>query len=175
MRHSIACVFLLLLFAISGCGSTVMSVQRGPAMRAGARWVLLPMANFSETPQAGERAAAMLETLLRREGIGQLSVYPGGDEAVVAASDRQRYEQSLDWARKQGFQYAVSGSVEEWRYKSGLDGEPAVGVSFRITEVASSRVLWSASGTRTGTSGENTSGAALKLLEALVQELDVRP
>jgi hypothetical protein len=169
--------FSMLLFALGACSSTVMTMQRGPAMRGGARWVLLPLANYSETPQAGERAAAMIETLLRRDGVSQLALYPGGsgEDAQVTSNERQRADQALDWAKKQGFQYAVSGSVEEWRYKSGLDGEPAVGVTVRIADVASGRVLWSASGTRSGTAGENTSGTALKLLDALVQGLDIRP
>jgi hypothetical protein len=167
------------LFAASllACSSTVMTVQHGPAIRASARWVLLPVSNHSETPQAGERVEAVLETLLRRNGVRALEVYPSlkEDDSHLVMSDRQRYEESLAWAKKQGFNYGVSGSVEEWRYKSGLDGEPAVGISVRVIDLAQNRVLWSASGTRTGASGDNTSGTALKLLDSLVHELDVAP
>ena len=172
---SMACA--VTLSSVTGCGSTVSTIQRGPAIRGGARWVLLPMSNYSETPQAGERAGALLETLLRRAGVSQLAVYAGAgsDDAQVTSSDRQRSDQALDWAKKQGFQYAVSGSVQEWRYKSGLDGEPAVGITFRVIDIGSGRVLWSASGTRSGSAGDNTSGAALKLLDGLVQEVDIRP
>jgi hypothetical protein len=169
---------LLIALLASGpcsCSSTVITVQHGAAMRANARWVLLPVSNFSETPQAGERVEAMLETLLRKDGIAALEVYPAlkEDDSHLVMSERQRFDESLAWARKQGFQYAVSGSVEEWRYKSGVDGEPAVGISVRVTELGSSRVVWSASGTRSGSAGDNASGTALRLLESLVKELDV--
>ena len=33
---------------------------------------------------------------------------------------------AMDWARRQGLEYVICGSVEEWQYKNGLDGEPAV-------------------------------------------------
>ena len=160
-----------------GCGSTTSTVQRGPALHANARWALLPVANHSETPQAGERVEAVLETLLRRAGVQVLEMYPPPkqDENHVLVDDRQRYEEALVWARSQPFHYAVSGSVEEWRYKNGIDGEPAVGVTVKVSEVPTGRVLWSASGTRTGSGSDNASGTALLLLQTLTRELDVSP
>ena len=41
--------------------------------------------------------------------------------------ERRRAELALRWAKDKGFLYGVTGSVEEWRYRNGLDGEPAVG------------------------------------------------
>jgi len=163
--------------ALMGCGSTQTRVQHGPAARLKARWAMLPFENHSEAPQAGERVEAMLATILRTRGVSGLEMYPApkDDEAHLTASDRQRYEEALSWAQTQHVDYAVAGSVEEWRYKSGLDGEPAVGVSVRVFDVATKRVLWSASGTRSGTGGENASGAALSLMDSMVKELDVVP
>jgi hypothetical protein len=160
---------------VAACSSTMTSVQQGASLRARARWVMLPVANFSETPQAGERIESMLETLLRKDGIVSLDRYPAikDDDTHLMVGDRQRYEESLSWARQQRFDYAVSGSVEEWRYKSGIEGEPAVGVTVRITDLKTDRVLWSGSGTRTGTGGENTSGTALRILAALLSEMRI--
>lgn len=168
---------LFTLVAGIGCSSTTSTVQRGPALHANARWALLPVANHSETPQAGERVEAVLETLLRRAGVQLLEMYPPAkqDETHLLVDDRQRYEEALLWARGQQFHYAVSGSVEEWRYKNGVDGEPAVGLTVKISEVPTGRVLWSASGTRTGSGSDNASGTALVLLQTLTRELDVSP
>jgi hypothetical protein len=166
------------LFAVSGlggCGSTLTTVQPGEALRGSAHWVMLPVANYSETPQAGERIEEMLDTVLRRNGVQSLDRYPPikEDDAHLVVSDRQRFEESLAWARTQHFDYAVTGSVEEWRYKSGLDGDPAVGLSVRVLELQSQRVLWSGSGTKTGTSGDNASGTALALLGTLLQQMSL--
>jgi hypothetical protein len=166
---------MALLAASTACNSTLTRVQRSTALRSRARWVMLPVANFSETPQAGERIEAMLETILRREGVFSLDRYPAfkDDDMHIMVSDRQRYEDSLAWARQQHFDYAVSGSVEEWRYKSGVEGEPAVGLSVRIVDLGSDRVLWSGSGTRTGGAGDNASGTALRILDALFSQLSL--
>jgi polysaccharide biosynthesis protein PelC len=64
--------FLLLLLAIGAAGCTVMDRSRGNTvpLEAGARWVILPLANHTETPQAGLRAEVILESLLRQRGQG---------------------------------------------------------------------------------------------------------
>ncbi|HVH44259.1 MAG TPA: hypothetical protein VM925_18030 [Labilithrix sp.] len=158
---------------IGGCGGAMTSVHRSGEVKPSARWAILPVENHSEAPQAGERVEAILETLLRKGGVWQLDRYPSPKEGDVHlfASDRQRYEAALEWARGSKYDYAVTGSVEEWRYKSGLDGEPAIGVSMRVVELASGRVVWAATGTQTGTGTENASGTALRLLDRLVNEL----
>ena len=163
------------VFAAAACSSTMTSVQRSASLRSGARWVMLPVSNYSETPQAGERVESMLETLLRRAGVYQLDRYPPikDDDTHLVVSDRQRYEESLGWARQQNFEYAVSGSVEEWRYKSGIEGEPAVGLSVRIVDLKTNRVLWSGSGARTGGAGDNASGTALTVLSSLLGEMSL--
>jgi hypothetical protein len=66
----------------------------------------------------------------------------------------------------------VTGSVEEWRYKGGLEGDPAVGLTLVVFELATNRVVWSASGSRTGTGADSVSGTALTLLGSLIDELN---
>jgi hypothetical protein len=171
MFRALSLMFVMLV----GCSSTVARVQRAEAPRAKARWVILPFSNHSETPQAGERIEAMLGTVLRVRGVPSLDAYAAlrEEESRLSMGDRQRLDESIAWAKNQRFDYAVTGSVEEWRYKTGIDGEPAIGVSVRIVEVGTNRVVWSASGSKTGGGGDNTSGTALKLLDTLVSELDL--
>jgi hypothetical protein len=168
----VSSILLVAAFTL-GCAGPVTSVHRSGELKPGSRWALLPVQNHSETPQAGERVEAILETLLRKDGVAHLDHYPSQKEgdAHLFTNDHQRYEAALEWARGGKYDYAVGGSVEEWRYKSGLDGEPAIGLSMRVVELATNRVIWSATGTQTGSSAENTSGTALRLLEKLVHEL----
>jgi len=160
-----------------GCGSTVTRVQRTDRPRVKARWVMLPFVNHSETPQAGERVEAMLGTLMRGRGVPYLESYaaPKDDESRLMVGDRQRLEESMGWAKSQKYEYAVTGSVEEWRYKAGIDGEPAVGVTVRIVDLGTNRIVWSSSGSRTGSASDNASGTALKLLDTMVSELELGP
>ena len=58
--------------------------------------------------------------------------------------------------------------MEEWRYKVGVDGEPAVGMMLQITDLKSGQVVWSGSGGKTGYSRESLSGTAQKLLNQML-------
>ena len=59
----------------------------------------------------------------------------------------------------------------EWRYKSGLDGEPAVGVAMHVVDIRSGETLWSGSYSRSGWSRESLSGTGQKVISKLVDGL----
>lgn len=165
---------LLLAAALAALGacSTIDVAPRAELDRA-ARWAVLPLANHTETPQAGSRAAAIVEGVLRTRGIGDLVRAPGslGAETLFEPQDAQAIEKSLAWARGAGIRYAVTGSVSEWRYKVGVDGEPAVGLSLQVIDVASGRVVWTATGGRSGWSREALASVAQKLVRDLTAPL----
>jgi TolB-like protein len=156
---------------LTGC--TTVAVGDGPAIEKKASWAILPFVNYTETPQAGLRAEAIAENVLRAEGQINMSRYPStvATETLFESMDRKQNEEALKWARKADFKYALTGSVEEWRYKVGVDGEPAVGVSLQVLEVASGKVLWAASGGKTGWSRESLSGVAQKLIAELLDPI----
>ena len=156
----------------AGCG-TVTRIHSAGSLSAKLRWVVLPVSNLAETTQAGERVEAMLDTVLRQRGIPALDRYPAlsEDETHLLLSDRARYESALTWARSQRYDYAVTGTVEEWRYKAGNESEPAVGLTVTVIDIANNRTVWSGTGARVGSSYENTSGVALTLLADLVENI----
>lgn len=141
-----------------------------PAIDRQAQWVVLPFANHTETPLAGQRAEAIAETILHSNGINKIKRYPGNlqQEALFDASERKQQEEALAWARQQGARYALTGAVDEWRYKVGVDGEPAAGVALQIIDVASGDTLWSGSGGKSGWSREALSAVAQQLIRSLL-------
>ena len=42
----------------------------------------------------------------------------------------------LAWARSTHARYAVTGAVNEWTYKVGLDGEPVVGIAIQLIDLS---------------------------------------
>lgn len=148
------------------------TIDRGhaPALQRDASWVVLPFANHTETPLAGNRAEAIAEALLHAKGVGRVQRYPAGtqQEALFDAGDTKRQQEALSWAREKQAQYALTGSVDEWRYKVGVDGEPAAGVTLQIVEVSSGNVLWSGAGGKSGWSREALSAVAQKLIRDLL-------
>jgi len=65
----------------------------------------------------------------------------------------------------------LTGAVEEWRYKVGVDGEPVAGLTFELIDVASGQVVWSATGTRSGWSRSSLSNVATTLIGGLLAPL----
>jgi hypothetical protein len=165
--------YLTVLSLVLGCSTTI--IQSGQPVNPSEPWVLLPIQNYSQSPQASERVREMLATLMRVHGVASIEFYSSAqnDGALPEIDEYRRYQQALTWARDQHFIYALTGSVEEWGYKRGIEGEPAVALSLRVVEVASGKVLWSATGARSGWGRETVSGTALKLLNELLSTLEI--
>ncbi|VAX12220.1 Pellicle/biofilm biosynthesis outer membrane lipoprotein PelC [hydrothermal vent metagenome] len=175
-----------LIFLLNAC--SVEQIYHGKALDNQASWVLLPVVNRSQTPQAGERVEAILVSLLRSRGVTHISHYPGTPQSqvLIMLDEQARYNAALKWALTQGFRYAITGTVEEWRYKAGLDGEPAVGITLRVIDLQNNKkfasrtsttseakyktqpVLWSATGARTGWGREGIATATHTLLNDLL-------
>lgn len=156
---------------------TTVHVQRPPlGLDHQASWALLPVVNHTQTPQAGLRAESILETLVRARGVANLQKYPTelNSESLFEPAERAAVDRGLQWARNLEADYALTGTVDEWRYKVGVDGEPAVGISLQLIEMRTGRVLWTAVGSKTGWSREALSAVAQKLLARLTQPLAMR-
>ena len=161
----------LLLLSLWLVACTTVDIGTPPAIERGAKWALLPMMNHTETPQAGLRAEVIVDGVLRANGVGDLRRYPANlnNETLFEPLDRKQFDAALAWARGAGVRYAVAGAVDEWRYKVGIDGEPAIGVTLQVIDVASGDVLWSGAGGKTGWSREALSAVAQKLIRQLLQ------
>lgn len=166
LRILFASSAMLLLFACS-------TMERGapPALERQASWVVLPFANHTETPLAGNRAEAIALALLHAKGVGKVQRYESTSqqEALFDAGDSKRQQDAMEWARDRKARYALTGAVEEWRYKVGVDGEPAAGVTLQIIDVASGDILWSGTGGKSGWSREALSAVAQKLIRDLLR------
>lgn len=158
---------------LAGCAGIQHS--HSPAMACTEKWVVLPIRNYSETPQAGQSAARMVENALRSRGLGDLQHYPSvlDDSLGEFGVSQGQYERALDWARGQRARYGVTGSVTEWRYKSGMDGEPAVGMTLEVVDVETGKGIWSAGGARTGWSSSPLSGVGLELVRRLLAKATI--
>lgn len=163
------CWIALLACALLAGACTVIDATPQARPDATARWALLPFANHTETPLAASRAESIAESVLRSRGVAQLTRHPASaPETLFEPAGAPQVAAALDWARQQGARYAVTGAVDEWRYKVGVDGEPAVGVQLQVVELDSGAVVWSGVGAKSGWSRESLAGVAQKLMRELV-------
>ncbi len=164
----------LLALALALVACATQRVGPSAPLSRHAAWALLPIVNQSQAPQAGERAEDLVETELRLHRLDPAR-YPAREtrDPLLLIDEQHRFDAALAWAREQGLRYGITGSVQEWRYKSGLDGEPAVGLTLRVIDIPSGRTLWAASGSRTGWGYASLSGTAAKVVRELLGGLNL--
>lgn len=165
---------MILLLTVSAC--TVIDEHGLNTFEASKTWILLPFQNHSGTPRAGDKAEEILATLLRSKGIDNVQIYQKKlekEDVWPILDDQHRQDEALNAAKKANFYYGITGSIEEWNYKTGVGGEPAVGLSLRIIEISTGRIVWSATGAKSGWGADTVSGTAQNLLNDLLSNLKV--
>jgi len=171
----VAGALLIAAGVLGGCTWSV--VDRGPLPELSKSrddtWAVLPLKNNTETPQAGQRAASIAHSVMASYGYTSVVRYPssGDDETLFDPAKPDQQQTALDWARQQHAHYAITGDVNEWRYKVGVDGEPAVGLTIVVVEVDSGKIVWSTSGSRSGWSRSAVSAVAQRLERQLLSPL----
>lgn len=169
-------VFPLLLALLLGACSSIRHHESSEPIARNAGWAMSPLSNHSETPLAGQRAAGTLLTLLQQRGLSPLHEIPRSAPVNPLALDNDAdLQTALSKAQKQGARYVITGAIDEWHYKAGLDGEPAVAVSLQVRKANTGVVLWSASGARSGWGFSTLNGVGAELLSDLVDDLPVTP
>ena len=167
---------LMLLAALAAAGCSTTNTGSTASIERNAKWVMLPVLNHTEVPQAGLRTEAITEGLLRAHGVGDLTRYPAtmNQDTLLQPSERKVFDEADKWARSQGARYAIYGAVDEWRYKVGIDGEPAVGVALHIIDLQTNNVVWSGVGGKSGWSREALSAVAQKLIRGLLASAPIQ-
>lgn len=109
---------------------------------------VMPFQGVSESPGSGMIVADVLANELYALG-GFIIVTP--EELAARAVKREGEVLSpIETGGMVGARYIVAGRVTEYTYKSGVGEQPAVGVTARLIECATGRVVWSATRARTG-------------------------
>jgi polysaccharide biosynthesis protein PelC len=164
-----------IVLAMSACG-TVRHTDAAPALSHGDKIAVVSIANYTETPDAGHSAESIAANALRAGGIADVRIAPvePGRNALFDTTQRADNDKALEWARGQNAKYVLTGAVEEWRYKTGVDGEPVVGVTFELIDVANGGIVWSSTGTRTGWSRSGLSSVATTLIGNVLSPLQAR-
>lgn len=129
------------------------------------------MMNYSDTPDAGRSAEHIAANVLRASGLKDVELAESTADAA-AVFDTLKHgaaENDIAWARSRKFTYLMTGAVEEWHYKTGVDGEPVVAMTFELVDVATGRTVWSSTGTRSGWSRSGLTNVAQQLITQMLQ------
>lgn len=162
---------LLLISGLAACST--LNVGQAPGLNDLNSLAVVPVINYTETPDAGQRATSIAQSILHQKGFTILYQYQQerAGNALIMNSVELSTAEGLKWARSTGASHALTGAVEEWRYKVGVDGEPVVGLTFNLIDLQSGRTVWSATGSRSGWSRSSVSGVGQKLTTQLLEPL----
>jgi hypothetical protein len=151
------------LFAavVAGCSSVYNVHTSDVGVDTAQTIVIVPFENHTQTPDAGKQASKIVEGVARSEG------YKVEYAAVkIDHNDALTLEKSLLPADAR---YLLVGEVNEWRYKTGIDGEPAVSMMLKLYDLQSDEVIWSAVGAKSGWGFDSVGVIAQDVAEELVE------
>lgn len=167
-------IFLVLFILISGCTGAIINYSSCFPVDLNSKIAVIPFVNNTETPLAGERAMSITAAVLESSGACCVSIYNRqnyGKTLFPGMNREVSRSKLLSWARSIHARYAMTGSVNEWTYKVGLDGEPVVGIALQLVDLYNSKVVWTGVGSLSKGSRIAVSTTAQELINGLLQGL----
>ena len=161
-----------LLFLVTGCStsSLVVTQEAMPAVyedngeeqiKNDVTISLFRLRNYTDTPRAGMRAANILEGVLYAKGYKLTSHIK---EKVSSLKKARKI------AKEDGSKYFLYGGVSEWRYKTGIDGEPAVSLQLTLYKTKNAKIVWSATASDSDWGNASIGTTAQDLIEEMMAE-----
>lgn len=129
--------------------------------------LLIPADNATDDENAGRAVTEMLGTALFERGIRirQTEVLRKGLADGKNAGADGNYRALAESA---GASHLIFGTVHEYRYKSDLDGDPAVGITLRIVDVATGETVWQGTSGNVGYTFASLTSSAQRSIRNLV-------
>ena len=120
---------------------------------------LFRLNNYTDTPRAGMRASNIVEGILLAKGY----------KVNSHLKDKlPNMKKARKIAKDDGSKYFMYGGVSEWRYKTGIDGEPAVSIQLSLYKTKKSKLVWSATGSDSDWGNASIGTTAQDLLDEMM-------
>jgi len=144
-------LFFLSIFFI-GCSSMQIDSTKFSKIDKNSTITILPFKNLSQSPYAGVKASNIAEGVLRSKGYKVIRGYTINKNDEIKLKDINNSK------------YILKGEVNEWRYKTGIDGEPAVDIYVEIEDKNGS-VIYSNVGAKSDWGHKSVGICAQELIE----------
>jgi len=115
---------------------------------------IMPFKNLSQTPYAGIKAALVAEGVLRSNGYYTIRGYKLINDKPILKKDINAT-------------YILTGKVIEWKYKTGIDGEPAVSVYVEIKNKKNGKIVFSSIASKSDSGYKSLGITAEELFEGI--------
>ncbi len=156
--------FAAIVLASFGCSASVQTKMKLSSIHSdtngGATISLFALKNYTDTPRAGMRASNLVDGVLLAKGYKVVTHIQEGEKTI---------QEMREIALKDNSQYFLYGGVSEWRYKTGIDGEPAVSLKCVLYDTKTSHVVWSATASDSDWGNSSVGTTAQKLIESMIE------
>jgi len=153
-------LIITILFMVN-CSNQKLSVSKEIPYLEDKKIALYPLQNYTDTPRAGMRATNILEGILLAKGYNV-------DSRLDSKTKKMSLDKKLRDARRRGDKYAMVGGVSEWRYKTGIDGEPAISLFIKLVDTSTKKIVWSATASDNDWGTASVGTVAQELFESMV-------
>ncbi|MBU0719752.1 hypothetical protein KJ877_00260 [bacterium] len=170
MKSLQVAVFIALVIFIAGCSSSALittqkslpkvyvDVNATHEEKREQSVSLFRLNNYTDTPRAGMRASNIIEGVLLAKGYKVKS---------HITQELPSIEKAREIAQEDDSKYFMYGGVSEWRYKTGIDGEPAVSLQCTLYKTKNSKIVWSATGSDSDWGNASIGTTAQNLIELM--------
>lgn len=132
------------------------------------RVLLIPFDNATDSESASVALTEMTASALDSEGVNYSKAE---DRLPPKPAEGEQQKSWFEVALEGNHTHLLRGSVTEYHYKTDLDGDPAVGVSMRLIQVATERTVWQGSSSATGYGYASLSSAGQQAVNKLVLKM----
>ena len=136
------------------------------------RLLMPPFVNATDDEHAGRALTEMMGSALVEAGI---PLYQTEDlyNQPAATEEGATPPTRAELARSVNATHILVGTVHEYRYKTDLDGDPAVGITMRLVDAETGETVWQGSSGNVGYAFASLTSAAQKAVRTLVRDIPV--
>jgi len=157
-------IFFLLI--VTGCSSIIN--KKDIELPLNKKYAIASFWNYTETPMAGLRTASIVESVLAKNSVALSSLVSGSQEMEEVKSKQDFLNSKKKEAKALGAKYLIMGNVQEWRYKTGIDGEPVVSFSIYIIDLQSNKVVFNGVGAKSAWGHKSIGIVAQEIAQELI-------
>jgi len=159
-------ILLTSLIIFTACSSMVH--KKTTTLSSHKTYAIGSFVNYTETPMAGLRAASIVESVLAEKNIVVHSLIAGSDDVALKKSKQELFALQTQKAKSMGANYFITGSVQEWQYKTGIDGEPVVSYSLKVIDLSNNAILFNGVGAKNAWGHKSIGVVAQEIAQELI-------
>jgi len=153
-------IFFLAAILFLGCSKNVYNVSQNQQIPKNLS--VIPFANFTQTQLAGYKVAAITEGVLKSKGYNVTSSLWNYPEEDYTLNDIKNLIQNNP------SRFIVTGYVNEYKYKAGIDGEPAISITLKIYDKELHKDIYKATISAVGNSYDSLGVLTQENLEEVI-------